>query len=87
MRELAHRCPRSPKDLPPLAGRLASLRVLATLVLLLPVCPSVASARAGEFVPAGSEVGALRPGQSLHLLSALEVGSFVKRRTTVPRSR
>ena len=34
--------------------------------------------RAGEFVPAGSEVGALRPGQSLHLLSALELGSFVK---------
>ena len=79
MRELAHRCPRSSKELPPLAARLcASLRVLAPLVFLLPVCPSVASARGGEFVPAGSEVGALRPGQSLHLLSALEVGSFVK---------
>ncbi len=71
MRDLAHRCPRSPKDLPPRA-------VLALLVFLLPVCLSVASVRAGEFLPAGSEVGALRPGQSLHLLSALELGSFVK---------
>ncbi len=55
-----------------------ALRVLASLVLFLPACLSAASVRAGEFVPAGSEVGALRPGQSLHLLSALELGSFVK---------
>ncbi len=56
----------------------ASFRTPASLLLLLPIFLSVASVRAGELVPAGSEVGALRPGQSLHLLSALELGSFVK---------
>ena len=85
MMEPAPRSPRSPKDLTPIAAysprgvrSFAYLRVLARIVLALPVCASVGSARAGDFVPADSEVAALLPGQSLHLVSALEVGSFVR---------
>ena len=54
------------------------VRVLGPILFAFIGCSTVLSARASEFVPAGSEVGALQPGEGLHLLSALEVGSFVK---------
>src|SRR5437764_787325 len=77
MTGLARR-PRPPKTPPPTARLCAFLRLLAPLLLVLPARLWVDSVRAGEFAPADSVVAALRPGQSLHLVSALDVGSFVR---------